>query len=366
MGKKGWSYDYLVEKMQEWDRLIESDTNEEEKKKSEEIRDLYSLLACTVLFQDGEVVEEEKDVRSCLEEINGLSNFFNYPSSVNRTLSKISKKILAMEGIPAVSYSRTVDHEEALSIVGDFIKSEFGLRHFRVYQESFLENRDYLLFDKINDLSAVTIVSTEEKFIQISDTRDIRMVSKVAHEAGHIYRSSVNSYQEKENILGEFESFSYELRLLDWMQKNHIYEEEARTCFLENMRFLENLMIVRYLNQINHFHRMKSPETFEKRIQDLEILPRMKDTSVIDFFDYLYTVLISNYPTYLYSFLATIGQLEEKDYREKYQYVIEHLGKEKPQQLLRKVLGVEPTDLTTYQKYRSYLLSEEKKKEKIR
>ncbi len=346
MEKKGWNLDYLSKKIEKC----------REEPSSLEDLEVYQLLLCTLLFQEGEVEEEEVDLSSSLELLSGLSNPYHYSSSVQRNCSSIARQMLGFDGISPSSCSSKISHEEALSLVGDFIQSEFGVSHLKVYQEFFLHRSEYVLFDRISDLSAVTITKEGERFIQIRDTRDVDMVSKIAHEAGHVYRSWIYSYPEKEHILGEFESFSYELRLLQWMMKQHLYEEDATNCFLQSMRLLENLTILSYLDRCYHFHLMKSPSKLEERVQQLGLLSRTKESSLSSLLDYLYSVLQMNHPTYLYSYLAVLQQWDVPSYLENYEWIVRNLDKKKPSSILQKVCRDPITNLTSYEKKRKILM----------
>lgn len=346
----GWSlpyFDFMIEKCRE---QAEQEKDKIKKLMDEEQQEVYENLYLKLLLQRAESVVTPMSVERFLDCYRNVP--LSEPllsSTVKRELSRLAKEFFQLKPLEIEPCIPIVSKEEALTLVGDFIQSTFGISHFKVYEDKFLNQKNYILFDKHCDPSFTISPKEGEFFISVPSSGTCEMISNLAHEAGHVYRMNEKRNIDKDHLLLEYESYSYEVLLLFWMIKNHIYEKEAQKQFLHLMDLLEKVTIVRYFVCNYHLNHVKDEERFCEILEQSNLLERI-NTSKEELFDLIVLVLEGNIPSYVYSFLLVLNHYALGNYKVKYRNVIKELD---DYGISKKILTKKVTDLTNYQKYRN-------------
>lgn len=115
-----------------------------------------------------------------------------------------------------------------------------------------------------------------------------------------------------------------------------IYSHDALKELLGIMEFAERVSIVRRYNSIYKLNKIKNPDYFDKRVEELKIreVTNMKETR--DIYDSIASVLDKDYVKYIYSLLAVFGELTNPQYLSTYYDVVGNLGYENQKSLVRR------------------------------
>lgn len=353
---KGWNDDYLNFKIEQYQNLYENATDDDMRAQYEEQLNIYQNLLLVLLFQGGITYREKVSTADFLDMIYQAKSDYYYDQDLSSIFSNITKQFIDMQGFRQYELKKKFKKEEGLELVGEFIKSSFGLKSFHIYADTFLKNQDYILFDKNDENASILYTLEGERFIKIPSNGTVSMVAAIAHEAGHNYGKSVNHCFKRDDILREFESYGYEIYFLNWLIKNHIYEQEAIKCMLNSMRLLENGMIAKYYNDRYHLTSLKSSCQFESMLTDGGFFLRIQPQDMYEVFDTIGMAIEQNVPMYLYSFLCVLDCLSTNDFPTKYQIETSEFGKTDSKVLAKKLLTRDITDLGNYRNWREDMM----------
>lgn len=353
--EKGWNYDYIKKRHDEFKVLSEETQDKEEQELYSEICEVYKLLMFKLLFQEGKVCCEKVTTKDFLNECNGITNLHIHPEYYNRMMNKFALEAENSPKIIIPNYRKRITKEESFDIVGMFIEHYFGDEALDIYESSILKRPEYILFDKDHENSSVAFAG-DESFIALADFNDIRFTSALAHEAGHIAKSVINNTPNNHSPLGEFESFSYQIRLLIFMINRGIYARDALKELLGLMSLAEKMTIVKRYNSIYKLNMIKNPEYFDKRIEELKLGEKISIKEYRDIFDAIVSVLEKDYTMYIYSLLAVFGELDNPDYLSTYYGVLMDLGYENQKSLVRRNNISISRGMKNYKQLRSELI----------
>lgn len=332
---KGWNFDYLDSMAKKYEELSAKETNQELKSQYEEIVEIYQLLMVRVLFQQGEVYYSDVTTKDFLSEYNEANNLHIYSRYYDTFMNRFALEVESKPKIIIPNYKRKISKDESFDIVGEFIKYYFGDEGYDIYKSEILYNPEYTIYDHIDDIPSVTFVA-DEAYLSLPDCDDIRFTSGLAHEAGHIAKSVINNLSSNDSILGEFESFSYQIRLLIFMINRGIYARDALKELLGLMKLAEKVSIVKYYNNIYKLNKIKNPDYFDALIEKIKLKEKASITVERDVYDTIASILEKDYTRYVYSLLAVFGELTNPNYLQTYYNVISNLGQEEHKRLVRR------------------------------
>ncbi len=354
----GWSFPYLESKIAEYKDLAARERlSNDAKERYEEQASIYETLFLDLFFQEGTTYRESVSIADFLSIYHNVFNAYRYDARLENKFSNITRQFIEMQGFQQYKLNPHFRKDEALELVGEFIKDTFGLQDFQVYEDFFLKKKEYVLFDKNDDTAHITFTLEGERFIKLPSDRTVNMAAKIAHEAGHNYRMSQNPIIASHNILGEVESFGYEINFINWMMEHNIYGEDAAKYMLNSMHQLENVMIARYYNNRYKLTQIQSPEKFQSRIDEFAFFERMQPDNILEIFDTLGTAVSENMPMYLYSFLFVLNSLQAGQFLSTYREETKEFGKTDSKVLTKRLLPRDITDLSAYRDYRETLVN---------
>ncbi len=332
---KGWNFDYLNSMAAKYEELERLEQDEEFKVNYGDLKDKYLDLSTKLLIQQGKTTYDKVTTEDFLSMCNGANNLHIYSEYYDRLINKFTLKIENLPRIVMPNYKRTISKDESYGIVGDFIKYYFGDEGYEIYKRDILKKPEYILYNHIDELSDVTLVGDEE-YIYLVDHDDIRFTSALAHEAGHIAKSSINKTSPYDLLLGEFDSFSYQIRLLIFMINKGIYQRDALKELLRLMDFAEKILIIKYYNNKYKLNNIKDPNYFNNQIEKLGLKEKSGIKDDEELYDSIYSILIEDFIKYIYSLLAVFGELDNPDYLKTYYDVIANMGIVEHKKLVRR------------------------------
>lgn len=355
---KGWNEDYIQNKFNYYYDIAKKCKNPILKKQYKEQLEIYISLYQKLLLQDGKIFYNKITTKTFLQKYNDLENYFLFDRNTTKTLNNIAQQFCSLGRTPKFDYTEKITHTEAREIIELFLKENFPQENVDNFKDFFRYKKDFILYDKHNEESSVTVTNEGELFVVLPSCENILMLAETAHEAGHIYGLSLNPNPSQTylNPLREFDSLSYEIRLIDWLIKNNIYEKDASKYLLNMMRIIENVIITRYYNNIYKLNKIKSVEKFTTRIEDLKLMKTLNIKRKQDLFNFIVSSLTNNYIPYLYSFLIVLNNLNLPNYLENYNYALENLTKKDSDIIAESIFPHDITDLTQYKEYRKSLI----------
>lgn len=355
---KGWNNDYFDKKIAESKKLISCEKRKKILEKLEKTIFTYNFLKHILNEKDIPIENCEYffNPQEFLYEYKLIKYLYAYPHSKkdNNDFKKISEQMIIIDNSTKHKYLEEISIEESLKIINEFIGYNFGKENQQLFKDFFIKNQDYLLFTCEN--SDQTIQINDEIYVAVNKNNNIHMTSTLAHEAGHVYRLMKNNNNiTYKNTLLEFESFSYEIRLLNWMIQNNVYQKDATNYLLNIMQSVENTAIAKYLNDKYKFYNMTEDE-LEEKIKDLNLLEITGEDNTNKFYEYVMSSKSSDILTYTFSLLRVINDLENHNYLENYRKVISTLGNLNQQTAQEEIFKKDITDLSFYKEYKKILI----------
>lgn len=351
--QKGWNIEYLTKKKQELQDRLRNETNENAKIDLEEWIQMCDFLSIDLLFSTGEVYEERftiNDFMSCIENSKFL---YNLTEKENQKLNDIAPFFIKLPPLPREEKMQYISKDDSIEIVGDFIKNKFGDRYYKSFYDAFINNKEYVLFNKTADMSSVTFIDGEA-FTQISEKEDMVMTSGIAHEAGHIYNMK-NLTVIPNPSYSEYESFFYELNFLMWCIKNNIYKDDAVKVFSSHYTLLERILYMRYLISNHKLNEITDGKEFKEKIKELNTKKIMHIKTNKELYDVFLNTLEYNIKLYFNSFKAVLNNLETPNALDTYEKVLNSLEDDNEEYIKRTILNNGVGEKESYLKYRNML-----------
>ena len=343
--EKGWNNEYLISKKE---NLINK-RNIFNKKDIDEDLELTELLMLKLLFSDGKVIENDITFKKFFEYIKGCKCINKLNS---KDLDKMFKFASFFSKLPVLEISEKrekISVDDSINILKDYFKDRFEKRHYDVFKNSFIKNKEYVLYDKNSDLSKV-IFTDNEIFTLISKTEDIKMLSSMAHETGHIYKI-LNTKKYFQSCFGEYESFFFELNLLIWLIKNNIYKEDATNYFLSLFKLMEQIVKMRCFIEKYKTNKIDDINELKKLLKQLDIKNSLNLKDNEELYNLYITTLNLDIKKYFYSFISVLNNLEGPNSIETYENVINNLDKK--ENFIKKRILSNQNEIKSYIKYRN-------------
>lgn len=353
--KKGFNVEYLDKKVDDLENMINKTNDKLLKAKYLEKQYHYQMLYFDAFKQAGELVEEDVSTSDFLTSVNEANNMFLYNSRGTKLVSNLAQEFSKLPNLPECKYSSKIRLSEAKELIGEFIQENFDFYGYLIYKQYFYNLDNYILYDKINNEARTTYLN-DEYFILLPYSKDILLASSIAHEAGHIRRMVVNNPNMETNALLEYESFTYEIRFLNWLIENNIYSSDAASRLIEIMTFCERNLVVRYYNNLYKLTKIKNSTKFNERIKELDLMNKANINKKRDLFNSLYSALEVDYVSYAVSMISAINELDNPDFLKTYYDIIANLGQISSITLMKRN-NIDITDLSKYQDYRDNILS---------
>lgn len=349
--EKGWNCEYIVYKKQQLEERVAKINEVSKRKELEEEMELCDYLLMMLLFSNGETIYDDLTMEDFIEDMYEQDFVYTIPSNKLDRIKQITLSLLNLPRLNVEQYKTHIAPKESIEIVGNFLKDKFGDSHYQLYKKTIASN--YVLFDKGVTLPFVACIDGEP-FLRISKTDDIKMLSALVHEFGHVYRILNNSNKKIENSYCEIESFFCEFNLLLWLIKNNIYSKEAASHFLYLFNTMEQILLMRNFIIEYKLNKINKPIKYREVLNKLQLKKQLNINSDQDFFDIYSTAIDIDLLTYFNSFMATINNIDDFD---KYDYVIRNIQTGNEDDISVKVLNKNKGEYDSYLKYRIFLQS---------
>lgn len=355
MEKYGWNMDHINKRQDYYEHLMETTIDEQEREKYESLFDMYSLLIMGKLFSEGIPGREKHSAIEKIREIQELPNVDKYSPEVLRIRNRIIEKMHDIDtDLPYVQFSRSMNVSKLVNLIGEAIHDIFGDSAYNDYKKIAIDTTDKIQIGNSETEALMHCVKdgdVPDYYILLPRISNIMMVNKLSHEAGHQHRFAINDEELLENhILGEYESFSYEIRVLDYFIKNGIYKREAVKAMIRIINMLD--AFAGLLNELDMIE-SKTAEEFTRKARKKDIYRRLHIPNNEVLLDYLYTIKNGYMFPYVYSAMCVFDHMQTDVNLEKYNTIIHEIGKTPEMDLVRKIVD-NPEDINNLNGYREY------------
>ncbi len=346
MERYGWDIEYINKRQEYYEHLMEITTDEQEREKYEDLFDRYSLLILGHLLSEGIPGKEKTSAISKIREIQEVPNVVKYAPEVLRIKTSIIEKFYDLDmDMPYVQFSKSMNVNNLAKLIGEAIHDIFGDDAYNDYKKVALDTKNKIQIGNSETQACMRCVrdgDVPDYYILLPRISNIMIVNSLSHEAGHQRRLAINDIELLENhILGEYESFSYEIRVLDYFIKNGIYKKEAVKAMIRIINMLD--AFAGLFNELD-ITESKTAEEFTRKARKKDIYRRLRIPNNEVLLNYLYTIKNEYMFPYVYSAMCVFDHLKTDDNLEKYNTVIHEIGKTPEMDLVRKIVD-NPEDI---------------------
>lgn len=274
MGKYGWDIEKIVSKAGIYQQKCKQEgITSEELEKYEDIIDTYRSLLINALFSEGKCCSKDYTNQQFLDAIRlGTSDIRKGHLSNVKSYETIIKELAKFNKMPVLKNYKNFSVDESIELVGMAIHDIFGDDAFRIFKQYIVDAPHNIQLGLPQISANVSYIANpdEELYILLPRSKSIKLVRDLAHESGHIYRIKTNEYDVSyESVLKEFESYSYEIRILDYFIKNKINLKESIIGIMNLCSQIEHLALLVYENYKHHL----SDEIFIRELKEKLINP---------------------------------------------------------------------------------------------
>lgn len=349
--EKGWNYEYFAYKKKELIERLETSTDFEKREQIKQEIDFCDYLYMTLLFSTGKTFYAPVTMKDFVNDMYEREFSYKIPLEEQENMERCALSFSKLPRLKIEQINTHITVDDSIEIIGDFLKEKFSDEHYHLFKDLFVNNKDYILFDKSSELTFVALLD-KETFVKLGKSEDIKMLCSIAHEAGHIYRMVNNNENLLKNSYQEYESFFYEFNLLLWLKENNIYKKEATNHFLHLFNTMEKLLYMRYLIKNYQLNQIQETTLFTEKIKSLHVREDFNLKSDQEFFDTYSTAMNIDLPTYFNSFMAVLNNIDDFD---KYEQVVRNIKTGNESEIKEKVLNKNKGEYESYLRYRNFL-----------
>lgn len=319
----------------------------------------YIRLINIALVHDGILEYDKVPSGIWLKEIRNEEAIDDYDERSKEIRKKILESFRDFSITPNPTFSKRLDQEFMIHLVGDIIHDVFGDDNYQVYKERILSSPEMLQFTKGTGESLTSLFVLGDKldiYTSVPDVKNISFISDLSHESGHTYRLVKNDFLVfPENKLKEFEAFSYEIRVLDFMIKHNICGKDAIKAMIKLINRIEALIYILKNMDIEKAKHMQHL-TFMAHNKDLYRMAHFPNNH--ELLRYLEFVKCEYVLPYIYSALAVFDTLESDSALDGYREVISKIGSMNEDEIANSIVEnpVDFNNLSNYRKYREKIL----------
>lgn len=364
MEKYGWNIEKICSKADIYQQKCKQDgITVEELAKYEDIVDTYRSLLINALFSEGKYCSKDYTNQQFLDAIRlGTSDIQKEHFSNVKSYETIIKELAKFDNIPILKSHKTFSVDDAIELVGLAIHDIFGDEAIRIFKKYIIESPHNIQLGLPQISANVSYINNpdEELYILLPKSKSIKLVRDLAHESGHIYRIKKNEYDVPyDSILKEFESYSYEIRILDYFIKNKINLKESIIGIMNLCSQIEHLALLVYENYKLHLSDEIFIRELKRKANKNDLFNRAGLNNVDELLSYLEYVITENIFAYFYSLVAVFDTLESDNNLEVYHQIVDNIGCIDDKNLAMNCFD-DPcgfNNLSNYKKYRMKILA---------
>lgn len=355
MERFAWDIDYITKRQEYYGNLIEVTLDREKRLKYEDLFDKYSLLILENLSSEGKVVSSRTPSIEILREIKEYPFADDYSEYSLKIRDCVIKEFhtLVMD-LPYVQFSKTMNGGDVLKYIGNAIHDIFGDDAYKDYKKLAIDTNSNIQIGNSESRACLHPVDDPEfpnYYVLLPKRSNISIVRDLSHEAGHHHRYSVNDSELlADHLLLEYESFSYELRILDYFIKNGIYKGEAIKAMIRIINFIDACALL--LEELDLLESCTMNE-FTRKAHERDLYDRLHIPNNKSLFEYLFTVKTEYMFPYIYSALCVFEHMQTDTNLDRYETVIHNIERVSEDELIKEIVE-NPEDVNNLNGYKKY------------
>lgn len=351
MERFAWDIDHILKRQEYYKNLSEKEENDN----YNDLYDMYSLLIMERLFSEGTVVSSGMNANEKLREARSEIGIVGYEDERSSLQERILFKLSEIDDLfPYVHFNKSMNEKNLVHLIGEAIHDIFGDKAYRDYRNLAIDNTSRIQIGNQETRACLHLVKDNEKndvYILLPKQSNIMAVNSLSHEAGHHHRIVENDAEILEdNLLREYESFSYELRVLDFFIKNGIYKKEAIKAMVRVINLIDTFAGI--FNEQDLLDAL-TVKDLTRKAHDRELYKKLHIPNNEFLLDYLYTVKTEYMFPYIYSALCVFEDMDREDGIDHYERVIHNIGRQSEMELIENIVD-NPEDINNLNGYKKY------------
>ena len=363
MSKYSWDITYLVNLKDDFTSKLNNSTTVEDKNKYQDVIEQIDILLYISLMSSGEVIDSKVRCQSLLDEYRNQVRVDDSSYLFDELVSDTLPLFNQFEPLIGYRFKKRIKLDECIDILGNIINNVFGEEHYKIYKEYILDRKNVIQVSNLVEGASITTINVDgldNHFMLLPNKHNFDLFSFLVHEVGHLFRLKNNDTSPLlDDKLFEFESYFYQIKILEYCIENNIYAREALVSLINIFKDIEKVAILfdnaNRFNLQNHFNISQFKELCGKiNLYDKTNLRNTKD--LLEYLSYVYSRNILNY---IYSILAVLEVKDREDGMDIYNHIVTNIGKISSDEYVYEIFDDPITfnGLEKYKKYRNKLLS---------
>ncbi|MDE6292386.1 MAG: hypothetical protein K2L98_01755 [Bacilli bacterium] len=355
MERFAWDMNHINERQMYYEKLLEKTTDERLREKYEDLFFMYSLLITERLCSDGEPKRKKMPVIAKIREVQKIQEIDKYSDEVLKIKNSIIEQMRFLDtDLPYVQFRQSMKGKNLVNLIGEAIHDIFGDSAYMDYKNIAIDSTSKIQIGNRESNACMHCIEdgdSPDYYILLPKLSNIMIVNNLSHEAGHHHRFVVNNAEIlANNILREYESFSYELRVLDYFIKNGIYKREALKAMIRFINMLD--AFAGLFNELDLVESETAEEMTRKaRKRDLYRRLHIPNNEVL--LDYLNTIKDGYMFPCIYSAMCVFDHMKTDDSLDRYETVIQNIGIMPEEELIKEIVD-NPEDINNLNGYKEY------------
>lgn len=351
MERFAWDIDHILKRQEYYGKLCEIEENEE----YNFLYDMYSLLIIERLFSEGEVISSRMPANERLREAKsevGISDYDAKRASIKENVLLRLREI--DDSFPYVHFNKSMSGKNLVNLIGEAIHDIFGDKAYRDYRDLAVDSTTKIQIGNSETRACLHSIKDNDKndvYVLLPKQSNIMVVNSLSHEAGHHHRFVENDSDVlADHLLREYESFSYEIRVLDFFIKNGIYKKEAIKAMIRLINLIDT-----FAGLFNELHLLEAftVKDLTRMAHDRKLYDKLHIPNNELLIEYLYTIKTEYMFPYIYSALCVFEDMNREDGLDHYDRVIHEIGKKPEIDLIESVVD-NPEDINNLNGYKKY------------
>lgn len=355
MERFAWDMKYINKRQKYYKKLVKKTTDEQLREKYDDLYFIYSLLITERLCADGEPGRKKMPVIAKIREVQEIPEIDKYSDAVLKIKDSIIEQMQDLDtDLPYVQFKQSMNGNNLVNLIGEAIHDIFGDSAYRDYKNIAIDTTTKIQLGNRESNACMHCIDdgiTPDYYILLPKLSNFMIVNNLSHEAGHHHRFVVNDAEIlANNILREYESFSYELRVLDYFIKNGIYKREALKAMIRFINMLD--AFAGLFNELDLIESETAEEMTRKaRKRDLYRRLHIPNNEVL--LDYLNTIKEEYIFPCIYSALCVFDHMKTDDSLDRYETVIQNIGIMSEEDLIKEIVD-NPVNINNLNGYKEY------------
>ena len=362
MDKYTWDINYLANLKHQFKIKLFNSEDEETNLRYSSVIDQIDILMSISLMSGGEIINSKVRGQELLDSFRRQKSIDDYSGLVPDLMSKTVPLFNQFDRIKNSKYSAKLNIHECVYLLGDIIKEVFDEEHYNTYKKYVIDGNHFIQVSNLVEAASISTITSDDKdyhFMLLPDKNNFILFSNLVHEVGHLFRLTHNDTSPLlDDKLYEFESYYYQVKILEYCIENDIYRNDAIIALLDIFKDIERVAILLDSSYRFNLQNQFNIGTFKEICAKIDLYDKTGVNNTLELLEYLSYIHSRNILNYIYSFLAVLEVKDRDDEVDVYNHIVTNIGKISSDEYVYNIFDDPITfnGLDKYKKYRSKIL----------